>query len=126
MHYAPGWHPFHVASATTKEPRLSVTPPAVTEAIDKVAACREKLDACVRAAEEPGDIPACTEEQVRCVAGGLGVSLPDLPLRELADCAEDAAQCTLDARNPEAVVECATSLRRCALGTVDPGEPEGD
>jgi hypothetical protein len=85
----------------------------------KIQACRVQLDACVRAAEAPESIGLCSEQDARCIADAMQVSVPDgTSVGTLTQCAADATDCTFFASTTEQFDECATSLARCIDGVV--------
>jgi hypothetical protein len=63
-------------------------------------------------------VTTCSQTGATCVAGGLGVTLPDASVLAVVDCAETAATCALDASSINAVMECATTLTSCAASAV--------
>jgi hypothetical protein len=94
-------------------------PKPVTDAIKGANECRIDFEECLAGVESTGAagaaaIAECTGDNTKCVAGILGVTLPDVPVEDVAECAADAADCALDVETPEDVVECATNLSTCA------------
>ena len=86
----------------------------------KIQACRDQLDACVRAAEAPESIDSCSEQEARCVADAMQVSVPDgTSVGTLTQCAADATDCSFLALTTEQLDNCARSLARCIDGVVD-------
>jgi hypothetical protein len=106
------------------EQAVSIIPEEVGEVIGGANKCRIELDACVAAAGSAAEIAQCTEDSASCVAATLDVQLPEVPLSEVVDCAEQATTCALDVRRISDVLECADSLRECA-GEVAAGVVEG-
>lgn len=101
------------------EEAKSVVPPEVAMVIDEVSDCTKALNGCIAEASNASGVTACSERQVACVAGSLGVELPKVPVSKAVECAEDAASCTLDAGSVRAVADCADSLRKCAVSVVE-------
>jgi hypothetical protein len=101
-------------SSCAVEQAASLVPPEVGEVIDGANQCRLDLNACVAAAETPVAIAQCTEDSATCVAQTLHVTLPNVPLDEVGDCADSATQCALDARKLSDITTCATNLTACA------------
>jgi len=99
---------------------VSVLPPAVGEVVEDVGECLMMLDDCIEAADSPADLAACNQAQVRCIAGSLDVPLPQIPVAEALQCAETAAECTLEARSIDEVQECAADLVTCNARLTDP------
>jgi hypothetical protein len=96
---------------------LAAMPPAVSQAVGEVSECRNALDACVIAAKKPEEIPACSEQESRCVAQGLQVPVPDnVPPGNLIDCAAVAVVCTLAATNLDSLDSCTRAFDRCVVG----------
>jgi hypothetical protein len=87
--------------------------------IDNVAQCTANTAACVTKARRPSALAACGEAEVDCVAGGLGVNLPEIPVSEATACAEEAAKCAIGSRRLSDVVTCAGSLVGCAESVVE-------
>jgi hypothetical protein len=98
---------------------LAAMPPAVSQTVGDVSACRKQLDECVIAAQTPAEIPACSEQEARCVAQGLEVSLPEnVPQVDLVECTTIAVFCTLAATNFDSLDSCARAFDRCVTGDV--------
>jgi hypothetical protein len=74
---------------------------------------------CVTKAGRPSALAACGQTEVECVAGGLGVELPTIPVAEATSCAEKAAKCTIQSRRLRDVTTCASSLVGCAESVVE-------
>lgn len=105
--------------ACAVEAAQQAMPTAVGDALGDVQACRKQLDACVSAAQTPQEIPACTEQEARCIAEGLDVSVPeDAPAQSLIGCTTVALLCTLSATNFDSLDSCNRSLDRCITGVV--------
>lgn len=94
--------------------------PAPNDEATKIQACKDQLDVCVRAAEAPESIDLCSEQQARCVAEAMQVSVPEgTSVGTLTQCAGDATDCSFAALNADQLDECARSLARCIDGVVD-------
>lgn len=82
--------------------------------------CRQQLDECVRLAEAPESIDSCSEQEARCVADVMQVSVPEgVPVGTLTQCAADATDCSLFALTNEQFNGCARTLASCIDGVVD-------
>lgn len=82
--------------------------------------CRQQLDECVRLAEAPESINSCSEQEARCVANVMQVSVPEgTPVGTLTQCAADATDCSLFALTNEQFNSCARTLASCIDGVVD-------
>ena len=104
---------------------VDVLPPEVGAVVEDVAACNAALGTCIGAATSPAGLAACNQTQVRCVADALGVTLPQIPVAEALQCAEDAAECTLDARSAADVRAGAADLVECNQSLVNgPNQPQ--
>jgi hypothetical protein len=96
----------------------AVVPEGVGQTIGSVSACQTTLNTCISDATTPAAVTACSETGARCVANGLGVTLPDVSVTAVVRCADTAANCALDASTVEDVAACASSLRSCAAEAV--------
>lgn len=76
--------------------------------------CRIEFRSCVDGAETAAAIAECTADNALCVAEIFDVKLPNVPLEDVADCAESATQCAFDASRASDVVACAEKLSACA------------
>lgn len=97
---------------------VSVIPEEVTEVIEEVTDCTLALNACVQAATTPSQITACGEQEAVCVAGSLNVELPNVPVSEVVECTESAADCALAVESLSDVAECVEGLQSCAADVV--------
>jgi hypothetical protein len=87
----------------------------VFEAANK---CRLSFDACVKGAEGgPAAIAECTDENAHCVTEIFGVTLPNVPVDQAADCAEQATECAFDSTRASEIAACGEDLSAC-LGEV--------
>jgi hypothetical protein len=101
-----------------------VVPAQVGQVIGTVSSCQTTLTSCIAAATTPAGVTQCSETGATCVAGGLGVTLPDVSVTGVVQCAQTAATCVLDASSVNAVTECTTTLTSCAASAVgDAGAP---
>jgi hypothetical protein len=83
----------------------------------KIEQCRQQLDACVRAAEAPESINSCSEQEARCIANAMKVTVPDnVPVGTLTQCAATATDCALLAPNADTLNGCTLSLASCING----------
>ena len=83
----------------------------------KVELCRQQLDTCVRAAEAPESINSCTEQEARCIADAMKVSVPvGTSVATLTQCTANAADCSLLANTPAQLDNCARTLTACIGG----------
>lgn len=100
----------------------AVLPDEVVVVIRDVSACQRKLEACIGGAETAAALTKCSEDGASCVASGLGIDLPDVPVSEVVNCAEEATSCTLDASSIREIDACRTGLQSCAseiVGSID-------
>jgi hypothetical protein len=104
---------------------VDALPPEVATVVEDVAECNAALAGCIDDATTPAALAACNQTQVRCIASSLGVTLPEIPVAEALQCAEDAAECTLDARSGADVRACAADLVECNQSLVNgPNRPQ--
>jgi len=96
----------------------SVIPPEVVAVVDEVTTCTTDLNACIQAATTPSRVTACTEASAVCVAGSLNVTLPNVPVSDVVECTEVAADCTLGAERLSEVTACAEALLDCSADVV--------
>jgi hypothetical protein len=102
---------------------VEALPPEVGAVVEDIGACLATLNSCTAAATTPAQVTACGQAEVRCVATGLGVTLPDVPVAEAVQCAETAAQCGLNATSAAAVRECGAALVACNARLTMPNKP---
>jgi hypothetical protein len=98
----------------------SVVPPQVGEVIGSVSTCETTLNSCITAATTPAAVTACGQTGATCVAGTLGVTIPNLPVTGVVNCAQTAATCALDAETVDSVTSCATTLTTCVANVAQP------
>ncbi|HLK41453.1 MAG TPA: hypothetical protein VKU41_32110, partial [Polyangiaceae bacterium] len=58
-----------------------------------------------------------------CVAGGLGVTLPNVSVEGVVQCADTAANCALAATTVSDVTTCASTLTSCAASAAGVTSP---
>jgi hypothetical protein len=81
--------------------------------------CRTALDACVTAAQTPADIDVCSEQEARCIADAMQVSVPEtVPIDTLILCATTAAECAITAPNLDSLNSCSWRFDQCVLGAI--------
>ena len=100
------------------EEAVSVLPEPVRETVEEVGRCRNVLASCTSEASTASGLAQCAVYNVRCVADGLGVTLPDPPVAEGLQCAEEATSCALDAASLSDLRECRNGLLECSADVV--------
>jgi hypothetical protein len=90
-----------------------VVPEQVGALIGDVSSCDTALNSCVAAAATPRDVTSCMQTRAMCVASSLGVTLPDVSVTGVVQCAETAGNCVFDASTPDDVMACTSTLRSC-------------
>ncbi|MDB4971695.1 MAG: hypothetical protein JWN48_36 [Myxococcaceae bacterium] len=104
----------------------AVIPAEVGQVVGEVNTCRTELDGCIAAAANATALAACSEDSAVCVADTLHVTLPNVPVSKVVDCAETAATCALHVSSVRDVSACATALSSCAgnvVGSVELPKP---
>lgn len=96
----------------------AVIPPEVGEVVEGVSACRVELENCITSATSATALTACSEKSAVCVAATLDVTLPDVPVSDVVECAETASDCAFGASTIREVTSCATGLTSCAADVV--------
>jgi hypothetical protein len=96
----------------------AVVPAQVGLVIGTVSYCQTTLNSCIAAASTPAAVTACSRSGATCVADGLGVTLPEVAVPEVVQCAQTAANCALDATSIDATTACASALTSCAANAV--------
>jgi hypothetical protein len=98
----------------------TVVPPAIGNTIGNINSCRTALNSCIVAATTPAQVRTCTQTEATCVASGLGITLPDVSIPGVVQCAQAAASCTLKATTVRSLAACANGLNSC---TAEAGLP---
>lgn len=92
---------------------VSALPPEVGTVVKDIGDCLGTLRTCTGSATSASAVTECSQDEISCVAGSFGVSLPQPPVAEAIHCAETAADCGLHATTPAAVRTCAASFTKC-------------
>lgn len=87
------------------------------DAIGQTEDCLSEALTCTTAAQSPAELIDCQQGQVECLAGVVGVELPN-PF-DAVDCADSAAQCVLEARSLSELQDCAEDLSVCGGGFIE-------
>lgn len=95
---------------------VSALPPAVGTVVRDVTDCLNTLGMCTADAGSASEITQCGQDEVSCVAGSLGVTLPQPPVADAIHCAETAASCVQKATTAAAVRTCAMNFTQCNAG----------
>jgi hypothetical protein len=95
-----------------------VVPPQVGQVIGTVNSCETTLNNCISAAATPAAVTKCSQTGATCVAGGLGVTLPDVTVPAVVQCAETAAKCALAASSIDDLTGCTSNLNICNANAV--------
>jgi hypothetical protein len=111
---------FVALSAVAASTVAAQATPEASDESAKLAQCRQQLDECVRLAEAPESISSCSQQQARCIADVMQVSVPEgTSVGTLTQCAANAADCSLYALTTEQWSSCARSLASCIDGVVE-------
>jgi hypothetical protein len=97
---------------------VSALPPEVGTVIRDIDTCASTLASCTRAATTASALTQCTQDNISCVAGSLGVTLVQPPVADAVHCAETATSCTQHATSAADVRACAQSFVQCNGGIV--------
>jgi hypothetical protein len=96
----------------------AVVPAQVGQVIGTVNSCETALNGCISDATTPAAVTECSQTGATCVAGALGVTLPDVSIPAVVRCAETAGKCALDASSIDSITGCATTLNSCVANAV--------
>lgn len=96
----------------------AVVPEQVGQVLGSVSSCQTTLNSCITAATTPAAITACSQADATCVAGTLGITLPDVSISGVVECAQGAANCVLDASTVQNVTACGNNLTECTTAAV--------
>jgi len=92
-------------------------PAQVSNAISDAAACARANTACLRNAENPGEVLECGVENAECVAEIVDANLPQV-VTGTVECVDGAIDCIQASESVSDLAGCADTLEDCAVDVV--------